>query len=383
MPQWAGSCWYYLRFIDPGNDELPVDPEKEKRWMPVNLYVGGSEHAVLHLLYARFWHKVLYDAGVVSTKEPFQKLVHQGLILGEREFTRYLSDEDEHAVSAEHVDDGKDQRTGEPVRAVEVPKEEVEKQGDHFVLKADPDTRVEARAHKMSKSRGNVVNPDDVIEEYGADALRLYEMFMGPLEQVKPWSTDDVAGVSRFLGRAWRLVAGEAEDVSDGGRSDTITDAEPSSEQLRVLHQAIESVTDDIEELRFNTAIAALMEFLGEARSWDALPKAVAEDFVLLLSPFAPHLAEELWERLGHSGSLAYAPWPELAEEHLQEETVEMAVQVNGTVRGTINVDAAAEEDAVLEKARAEENVQRHIDGKTVQREIYVPGRIVNFVVGS
>jgi leucyl-tRNA synthetase len=383
MPQWAGSCWYYLRFIDPGNDELPVDPEKEKRWMPVNLYVGGSEHAVLHLLYARFWHKVLYDAGVVSTKEPFQKLVHQGLILGEREFTRYLSDEDEHAVSAEHVDDGKDQRTGEPVRAVEVPKEEVEKQGDHFVLKADPDTRVEARAHKMSKSRGNVVNPDDVIEEYGADALRLYEMFMGPLEQVKPWSTDDVAGVSRFLGRAWRLVAGEAEDVSDGGRSDAITDAEPSSEQLRVLHQAIESVTDDIEELRFNTAIAALMEFLGEARSWDALPKAVAEDFVLLLSPFAPHLAEELWERLGHSGSLAYAPWPELAEEHLQEETVEMAVQVNGTVRGTINVDAAAEEDAVLEKARAEENVRRHIDGKTVQREIYVPGRIVNFVVGS
>ena len=383
MPQWAGSCWYYLRFIDPGNDELPVDPEKEKRWMPVNLYVGGSEHAVLHLLYARFWHKVLYDAGVVSTKEPFQKLVHQGLILGEREFTRYLSDEDEHAVSAEHVDDGKDQRTGEPVRAVEVPKEEVEKQGDHFVLKADPDTRVEARAHKMSKSRGNVVNPDDVIEEYGADALRLYEMFMGPLEQVKPWSTDDVAGVSRFLGRAWRLVAGEAEDVSDGGCSDAITDAEPSSEQLRVLHQAIESVTDDIEELRFNTAIAALMEFLGEARSWDALPKAVAEDFVLLLSPFAPHLAEELWERLGHSGSLAYAPWPELAEEHLQEETVEMAVQVNGTVRGTINVDAAAEEDAVLEKARAEENVRRHIDGKTVQREIYVPGRIVNFVVGS
>ncbi|PSQ99953.1 MAG: leucine--tRNA ligase [Bacteroidetes bacterium QS_9_68_14] len=388
MPQWAGSCWYYLRFIDPGNDELPVDPEKEKRWMPVDLYVGGSEHAVLHLLYARFWHKVLYDAGVVSTKEPFQKLVHQGLILGEREFTRYL-DEDDHAVSAEHVSDGSDgkidQRTGEPVRAVEVPKEEVEKRGDHFVLEADPDIRVEARAHKMSKSRGNVINPDEVIEEYGADALRLYEMFMGPLEQVKPWSTDDVAGVSRFLGRAWRLVAGEdARDLdSSNALADPITDARPSSQQLRTLHQTIENVTDDIEGLRFNTAIAALMEFVNEARSWDALPRGVAEDFVLLLSPFAPHLAEELWQRLGHSGSLAYEPWPELVEEHLEEDTVEMAVQVNGTVRATIAVDAEAEEEAVLGRARAEENVQRHLDGKEVQREIYVPGRIVNFVAGG
>jgi leucyl-tRNA synthetase len=386
MPQWAGSCWYYLRFIDPDNDELPVDPEKEKRWMPVDLYVGGSEHAVLHLLYARFWHKVLYDAGVVSTKEPFQKLVHQGLILGEQEFTRYL-DEDDHAISAEHVSDGGsghiDERTGAPVRAVDVPKDEVEKQGDHFVLEADADIRVDARAHKMSKSRGNVVNPDDIVDQYGADALRLYEMFMGPLEQVKPWSTDDVSGVARFLGRVWRLIAsGEGEGELDGGRSENVTDAEPSREQLRVLHQAIEKVTDDIEELRFNTAIAALMEFVNEARGWDAMPKAVAEDFVLLLSPFAPHLAEELWERLGHAESLAYEPWPELVEEHLQEDTVEMAVQVNGTVRGTVEVETDAEEDAVLEQARAEENVKRRLEGKEIQREIYVPGRIVNFVVG-
>jgi leucyl-tRNA synthetase len=210
-------------------------------------------------------------------------------------------------------------------------------------------------------------------------------MFMGPLEQVKPWSTDDVAGVSRFLGRAWRLVAGEdAQDLdSSNAPADSITDAEPSSEQLRALHQAIENVTDDIEGLRFNTAIAALMEFVNEARGWDALPRGVAEDFVLLLSPFAPHLAEELWQRLGHDESLAYAPWPELVEEHLEEDTVEMAVQVNGTVRATIAVDAEAEEEAVLEKARAEENVQRHLDGHEVQREIYVPGRIVNFVVGG
>ncbi|PSQ80425.1 MAG: leucine--tRNA ligase [Bacteroidetes bacterium QS_8_68_15] len=381
MPQWAGSCWYYLRFIDPGNDELPVDPEKEKRWMPVDLYVGGSEHAVLHLLYARFWHKVLYDAGVVSTKEPFQKLVHQGLILGEQEFTRYL-DEDDHAISAEHVSDGEDERTGAPVRAVEVPKDEVEKQGDHFVLKADADLRVDARAHKMSKSRGNVVNPDDIVEQYGADALRLYEMFMGPLEQVKPWSTDDVSGVARFLGRVWRLIAAEDEGGEGRGRSETITDAEPSQEQLRALHQAIAKVSDDIEGLRFNTAIAALMEFVNEARGWEAMPKAVAEDFVLLLSPFAPHLSEELWARLGHDETLAYEPWPELVEAHLQEETVEMAVQVNGTVRGTVEVATDAEEDAVLEQARAEENVKRHLDGQTVQREIYVPGRIVNFVVG-
>src|SRR5690554_4726494 len=270
MPQWAGSCWYYLRYLDPGNDERLVDPEKERYWMPVDLYVGGAEHAVLHLLYARFWHKVLFDAGVVSTEEPFQRLVNQGMILGEMEYTA--------------VRDG---------TASTVTEDEVEKRGDRFVLKADPEVEVEARAYKMSKSRGNVVNPDDVVQQFGADSLRLYEMFMGPLEQVKPWSTSGVEGVHRFLARVWRLAT-EGE----------VADAEPTTEQLRVLHRTIQKVTDDIDGLRFNTAIAAMMEFVNAANKWASVPTSVLEPFVLLLAPFAPHLGEELWRRLGHGESL-------------------------------------------------------------------------------
>lgn len=370
MPQWAGSCWYYLRFLDPHNDERLVDPEKEQYWMPVDLYVGGAEHSVLHLLYARFWHKVLYDAGVVSTREPFRKLVHQGMILGEMELTVY-TDEDGTFVSAEQADG----LSKEQLTARVVGRDQVEKRGDGFVLKEHPEVRVDARAHKMSKSRGNVVNPDDIVAEYGADALRLYEMFMGPLEQVKPWSTSDVEGVYRFLGRVWRLVSDEAD-----GLSDAVRDAKPSRDQRRLLHQTIKKVTEDVEALRFNTAIAAMMEFVNAANKWDVVPHAVAESFVLILSPFAPHLAEELWQRLGHDESLAYAPWPTWQEAYLKEDTVEMAVQVNGTVRGTIAVDAEAEEAVVLAQARQEENVARHLDGKTIRREIYVPGRIINFV---
>jgi leucyl-tRNA synthetase len=375
MPQWAGSCWYYLRFIDPDNDTLPVDPEKEKAWMPVDLYVGGSEHAVLHLLYARFWHKVLYDAGVVSTKEPFQTLVHQGLILGEREYTTYVDADGQH-VSAEHVEDGVDTRTGADVERRPLDEENVEKQGDGYVLAADPDIEVDARAHKMSKSRGNVVNPDDVVDAYGADSLRLYEMFMGPLDQVKPWSTSDVDGVHRFLNRVWRLVI----DEESGALADPVTDADPSSDQLRALHKTIQKVTDDIEALRFNTAIAAMMEFVNAANKWDQMPRTIAETFVRLLSPFAPHIGEELWHRLGHDETVAYADWPAVNEEYLKEDTVEMAVQVNGTVRGTIEVDAEAAEEDVLAQAKAEDNVARHLDGKAIEREIYVPGKIVNFV---
>ncbi|MFP4229241.1 MAG: leucine--tRNA ligase [Salinivenus sp.] len=375
MPQWAGSCWYYLRFIDPDNDELPVDPEKEKYWMPVDLYVGGSEHAVLHLLYARFWHKVLYDAGVVSTKEPFQTLVHQGMILGEKEYTAYRTADDAY-VSAEHVEEGVDQRTGDTAAPVEIDPADVEKDGDVFVLKEHPDVRVDARSHKMSKSRGNVINPDDVVDEYGADTLRLYEMFMGPLEQDKPWSTSDVEGVHRFLNRVWRLV------VDENSGDVTVRDTDPSREQLRTLHETIQQVTEDIETLSFNTAIAAMMEFVNAANKWDAVPRAVAEPFVLLLSPFAPHITEELWHRLGHDESLAYEDWPEYEEALLQKEVVEMAVQVDGTVRATIEVDANADEDAVLAAAKAEDNVARHLNGKTIQREIVVPGQIVNFVTG-
>jgi leucyl-tRNA synthetase len=373
MPQWAGSCWYYLRYIDPHNPGQLVEAEKERYWMPVDLYVGGSEHAVLHLLYARFWHKVLYDAGVVSTPEPFQRLIHQGMILGEMEFTAYIS-EDGTFVPANQVEEGSVTTTGEPVRARRVDEERVEKRGDTWVIKDAPQIQVDARAHKMSKSRGNVVNPDEVVEEYGADTFRLYEMFMGPLEQVKPWSMQGLEGPHRFLNRVWRLYVGDAEETA------VVTDADPSKKQLRVLHQTIQKVTEDVEGLRFNTAIAAMMEFVNAATKWDALPRAIAEPFVLLLSPFAPHLAEELWQRLGHEESLTYAAWPEVEETYLKEDTVELAVQVNGKVRGTIEVDADAEEEAVLQTARAEDNVARFLDGKTVQREIYVPGRIVNFV---
>ncbi len=369
MPQWAGSCWYYLRFIDPDNDEQLVDPEKEAYWMPVDLYVGGSEHAVLHLLYARFWHKVLYDAGVVSTKEPFQTLVHQGMILGETEYTAYR-DEEGKLVSAEHIEDGGD------LTPVQVEEEDVTKDGDVFVLADRPEVRVDARSHKMSKSRGNVINPDDVVDEYGADTLRLYEMFMGPLEQDKPWSTDDMEGVHRFLNRIWRLVV----DTDSGELA--VSDEEPDREQLRTLHRTIKTVTEDIEARDFNTAIAAMMEFVNAANKWDALPRQIGTPFVLLLSPFAPHLAEELWARLGHDQSLAHADWPAYDDELIRREVVEMPVQVDGTVRATIEVAADAEEADVIAAAKEAENVARHLDDEDLQREIYVPGQIVNFVTG-
>jgi len=354
MPQWAGSCWYYLRFVDPDNKEQLIDPELEKYWLPVDLYIGGSEHSVLHLLYARFWHKVLYDAGVASTPEPFAKLVHQGMILGELEFSV----------------DGK-----------RVAEELVEKRGDHFVLKSAPETTVEARAFKMSKSRGNVVNPDDIVKHYGADAFRLYEMFMGPLEQVKPWNTRGVEGTHRFLNRAWRLVAGANAD--EGGGAPPLADVELTRDQARVLHQTIAKVTEDIEALRFNTAISTLMEFTNAAYKWPSVPRSAAEAFVLLLAPLAPHLGEELWQRLGHTQSLAYHAWPVANPALLKADVLEIAVQVNGKVRGKIQVPAEAAEAEVIEIAKADENVGRHLAGQSVKRAIYVRGRIVNFVVAA
>ncbi len=378
MPQWAGSCWYYLRFIDPRNEERLVDPELERYWMPVDLYVGGAEHAVLHLLYARFWHKVLYDAGVVSTQEPFRRLFNQGMILGEVEYTSYRN----HAglsVSADHVDEeGRDRRTGESLLAERVDDSAVEKQGDSFVLIGRPDVRVVSRAFKMSKSRGNVVNPDDVVETYGADSLRLYEMFMGPLDQVKPWSTRGVDGTHRFLSRAYRLVF----DSKTGLRRAEVQPAEASADQMRLLHTTIRRVTDDIEGLRFNTAIAALMEFVNAALKWDVVPSDVLEIFALLLSPFAPHLAEEIWSALGHTDTLALENWPVFNPDFLKEESIEIAVQVNGKVRGTVSVPVDAPGEDVLALAKASPNVVRHLEGKTIRKEVYVPGRIVNLVVG-
>ncbi|MGD8808159.1 MAG: leucine--tRNA ligase [Gammaproteobacteria bacterium] len=376
MPQWAGSCWYYLRYIDPHNDSALVDPGKERYWMPVDLYVGGAEHAVLHLLYARFWHKVLYDAGVVSTPEPFIRLVHQGMILGELEFTAYRSDDGER-VSATYVSDGRDSRTGKAVVPEKISEADVEKSGDQFVLQSDPEIGVDARAHKMSKSRGNVVNPDEVVARYGADAFRLYEMFMGPLEQVKPWSTHGVDGTHRFLNRVWRLIVGRENDRA----AHKVADDEATSEQLRALHQTIAKVTDDIDGMRFNTAIAALMEFTNAATKWDSMPREVAEPFVLLLAPLAPHIAEELWSILGHAQTLAYEPWPEVDERYLKNTTMTIAVQVNGKMRGRIDVAAESSESAVLDAAKSDENVARHLEGKTIRREIYVPGKIVNLVV--
>ncbi|MEN6404995.1 MAG: leucine--tRNA ligase [Thermoguttaceae bacterium] len=318
MPQWAGSCWYYLRFLDPKNNTAPVDPEIEKAWMPVDLYVGGAEHAVLHLLYARFWHKVLFDRGYVSTREPFHKLVNQGMILGQN-------------------------------------------------------------GEKMSKSRGNVVNPDEVVREYGADSLRLYEMFMGPLEAVKPWSMDGVSGVRGFLDRAWRMIVDDrAETVQ---LSSAVQDVEPSPEQNRMLHKTIKNVTHDIEQMSFNTAIAKMMEFTNFFLKEERRPRAAMEKFSLLLAPFAPHIAEELWETLGHQGGLTYQPWPTFDEAAIKEDTVEVPIQINGKLRGRIVVPADSDRAALESAARADAKVAELLAGKTVVKAIAVPGRMVNFVV--
>lgn len=315
MPQWAGSCWYYLRYLDPQNHEEAWSAEKEKYWMPVDLYVGGAEHAVLHLLYARFWHKVLYDLGHVSTPEPFKKLVHQGMILGE---------------------DGQ----------------------------------------KMSKSRGNVVNPDDVIEQYGADAMRLFEMFMGPLEATKPWATTGVEGVKRFLDRAWRLFVNE--DTNEW----ILTDTTPDTEQLTLLHKTIKKVTDDVESMRFNTAISTMMEFVNAMTKSSTRPREILTPFIQVLAPFAPHLGEELWARSGATSELSYSQWPASDEQYLTQATKTYAIQVNGKVRSQIELPINISKDDAIARAKADSNVQRHVEGKTIRREIFVPGRMINIVVG-
>jgi len=370
MPQWAGSCWYYLRFLDPGNTSRFVDPEVERAWMPVDLYIGGAEHAVLHLLYARFWHKVLYDRGHVSSPEPFGTLVNQGMILGEMEFTGYRSAKGGW-VSAE-------KRTDADV-AARIPADQVEKQGEHFVLRDAPKIRVESRAYKMSKARGNVVNPDSVVTEFGADSLRLYEMFMGPLEATKPWSTTGVSGVRGFLDRCWRLIVDErAEELS---LAPQVVDDPPNDDQLRELHRTIDKVTGDIESLSFNTAIARMMEFVNVFTPLDRRPRAVLEPFVAILAPFAPHLAEELWAILGRPAPVSTAPWPTVEERWLHDDTVEVPVQVNGKLRGRITVAAGADAAALEVAAQADTRIAELLAGKHVVKVVAVPGRMVNFVV--
>jgi leucyl-tRNA synthetase len=393
MPQWAGSCWYYLRFLDPANAEALVDPRIEQAWMPVDLYVGGAEHAVLHLLYARFWHKVLYDRGYVSAAEPFRKLVNQGMILGEMEFTGYRRGETRVSLEDVKFDDVRmpfvDDRAkypellaGLPRIALEtkkLPAEQVEKQGDAFVLKADPKIRLDARAYKMSKSRGNVVNPDQVVRDFGADSLRLYEMFMGPLEAVKPWSMDGVSGVRGFLDRVWRMTVDErAEDVRLNA---SVADVPLTPEQNRVLHKTIKAVTHDCQTLSFNTAIARMMECTNYFLKADPRPQAAIEKLVLVLSPFAPHLAEELWRLLGHANTLAYEACPDYDDELIREASIEVPIQINGKLRSRIEVPAGSDRAAIEAAARANPRVIEMLEGKSIVKVIVVPGRMVNFVV--
>ncbi|MFF2155968.1 leucine--tRNA ligase [Paenibacillus chitinolyticus] len=318
MPQWAGSCWYYLRFIDPRNNDAICSPEKQKEWLPVDLYIGGAEHAVLHLLYARFWHKVLYDLGVVQTKEPFHKLVNQGMILGEN-------------------------------------------------------------MEKMSKSRGNVVNPDDIVNEFGADTLRMYEMFMGPLEATKPWNTNGVEGSYRFLNRVWRLFVDE-----NGALSSKISEDEKAGGDAfkRTWHRTVKKITEDFEALRFNTAISQLMIFVNEAYKTEALPKTAVKHFVQMLSPLAPHIAEELWQKLGGTGSITYEAWPVYDEAWTVDDEVEIVVQVNGKIADRVKVAKDLDEVGMQELALGLDKVKELSAGKTVRKIIAVKGKLVNIVVG-
>jgi leucyl-tRNA synthetase len=370
MPQWAGSCWYYLRFLDPRNDARFVAPDVERAWMPVDLYIGGAEHAVLHLLYSRFWHKVLYDRGHVSCPEPFGKLVNQGMILGEVEFTGYRS------ARGGWVSAGKQAEGDTPAR---VPADQVEKQGEHFVLRDAPTIRVESRAYKMSKSRGNVVNPDQVVRDFGADSLRLYEMFMGPLEATKPWSTTGVSGVRGFLDRCWRLVVDERADELT--LAPQVCDNQPTDDQLRELHRTIDKVTKDIQSLSFNTAIAKMMEFVNFCTPLEQRPRAILEPFVTVLAPFAPHLAEELWKLLGRPAPVSLAAWPAVEEKWLKDDTVEIPVQIQGKLRGRVVVPADTDADAMKAAAAADPKIAELLAGKQIVKVVAVPGRLVNFVV--
>ncbi|MCM3731095.1 leucine--tRNA ligase [Fictibacillus nanhaiensis] len=315
MPQWAGSCWYYLRYIDPKNEEQLASPEKLEHWLPVDIYIGGAEHAVLHLLYARFWHKVLYDLGVVPTKEPFQRLFNQGMILGENN-------------------------------------------------------------EKMSKSKGNVVNPDEIVVSHGADTLRLYEMFMGPLDASIAWSTTGLDGARRFLDRVWRLLGSE-----DGeSLNPAIQDTKGTEAFNRLYHLTVKKVTEDYEGLRFNTAISQLMVFVNEANKQEALPKDLIQGFVKMLSPIAPHICEELWEKLGGTGSIAYEAWPVWDEAQLVENEVEIVVQVNGKLKAKMTIPANSNGQDMEQIALKEEVVQQSIEGKTIRKVITVPGKLVNIV---
>jgi leucyl-tRNA synthetase len=344
MPQWAGSCWYYLRYIDPHNNDRIFDPEKEKYWMPVDLYIGGAEHAVLHLLYSRFWHKVLFDLGIVSTDEPFQKLFNQGMILA---FAYETS-------------------TGAKVSSDLVE----ERDGKYFHTETGDELK--QIVAKMSKSLKNVVNPDDVIERYGADSLRLYEMFMGPLDERKPWAENGVKGVFNFLNRAHRFFA-DTNNIFEG---------EEDKEVAKLLHQTIQKVANDIENLKFNTAISALMVFNNLAIKKGKVTKQTAETFAKILSPVAPHLGEELWSIYGNSETLSYEPWPKVDENLLQEDSFEYPVSFNGKMRFKIEISVDMPQPEIEKAVLADPKAQKWLEGKTVRKFIFVPKKIINVVVG-
>jgi leucyl-tRNA synthetase len=355
MPQWAGSCWYYLRFCDPRNDRAAWDPDKERYWMPVDLYVGGAEHAVLHLLYARFWHKVLFDRGYVSTLEPFQRLINQGMILS----------------ITYRTNDGRI-----------VPYTQI-KFSEGRAIHAETGEELSGEVEKMSKARGNVIPVDVPLGQYGADTTRLYEMFMGPLEATKPWSMQGVEGISRFLNRAWRMIIDETADklqLNPRIRSGDDPGADPTAEQLRVLHRTIQAVTEDMFVLHFNTAISRLMEFVNFFTGQEARPHSCMETFVLLLAPLAPHLAEELWQALGHSESLAFEPWPSFDETYTHEDTVELPIQINGRLRSRLVASISASNEELESAALADAKVRRHLEGGTVRKIIIVPRKLINIV---
>lgn len=382
MPQWAGSCWYYLRYIDPNNDTALVDLQKQADWMPVDLYVGGAEHAVLHLLYSRFWHKVLFDRGHVTTPEPFGRLINQGMILGDVEFSAYYDDND-NPVSTKDVrkspDGGRQAKDGRTVTSKTISKDDVEKKGEVFVLQSDPSIKVDSRAHKMSKARGNVINPDVVVDKYGADSLRLYEMFMGPLEATKPWSMDGVGGVRNFLDRVWRLIVDDQQD--ELVLQSALSESDCDEEQDRILNATIKKVTEDTEALSFNTAIARMMEFTNFFTRAKQRPISAMKTFLILLSPYAPHLAEELWKILAQEGSIAHQSWPQWDESALVQTSIEIPVQFNGKVKTKIQVPPDATPDQLIEAALADAKIQSLLAGKNVVKKIAVPGRLVNLVV--
>lgn len=345
MPQWAGSCWYYLRFIDPNNDKNPWDTDLEKAWMPVDLYIGGTEHATLHLLYARFWHKVLYDMGLVSTKEPFQKLFNQGLIQAQS----YQDDKGKYYY----------------------PREVYEKDGKWY--SKDADLLLKTKVEKMSKSRCNVTTPDEVIENYGADSLRLYELFIGPLEDGAVWQTDNITGVKRLLDRLWNLFTEERLERDE---------AKPLDKKLELLtHQTIKKITEDLEQLHLNTSISQFMIFVNELYKIEKVPTQVLNVLLKLISPFAPHIAEELWERMGNTDSIAYAEWPKFDPAKTIEDTIEIPVQVGGKLKGTVTVQRDAEEALIKEEAVKLDGVARALDGKTIVKVIYVKNKIFNLIV--